>query len=70
MKRILTNRRDVHKTEGMYTKQSQLITIANTVNTQSTAIRFQRISWINEFGGLTGYSLVLVHYIGTGNVAD
>ena len=23
---------------------------------------FQRIRWINEFGGLTGYSLVPVHY--------
>ena len=23
---------------------------------------FDRIWWINEFGGLTGYSLVLVHY--------
>ena len=34
---------------------------------QSIAIDFQRIWWINKFGGLTGYSLVLVHYIGTGN---
>ena len=24
--------------------------------------------WINEFGGLTGYSLVLVQYIGTGKL--
>ena len=39
------------------------------MNTQSATIRFQRIKlwWINEFGSLTGYSLVLVHYIGTGN---
>ena len=29
---------------------------------------FQRIWWINKFGGLTGYSLVLVHYIGTGKL--
>ena len=29
---------------------------------------FQRIWWINELGGLTGYSLVLVHYIGTGKL--
>ena len=31
-------------------------------------IRFQTIWWINEFGGLTGYSLVLVHYSGTGKL--
>ena len=41
----------------------------HTVNTRlSTAICFQRIWWINEFGGLTGCSLVLVHYIGTGKL--
>ena len=40
--------------------------IGHTVNT--AAICFQRIWWINEFGGLTGYSLVLVHYIGTGKL--
>ena len=33
---------------------------------QSAAIYIQRIWWINEFGRLTGYSLVLV-FIGTGN---
>ena len=35
----------------------------------SAAIRFQRTWSINMFGGLTGYSLVLVHYsiIGIGN---
>ena len=27
---------------------------------------FKKIWWIYEFGGLTGYSLVFVHYIGTG----
>ena len=38
-----------------------------TVNTYwSATIRFQRNWWIDEFGGLSGYSLVLVHYIGTG----
>ena len=36
-----------------------------TVNTHlSATIRFQRIWRINEFGGLTGYSLVLEHCIG------
>ena len=41
----------------------------NTVNTRySTTIHFQRIWWINEFGRITGYSLVLVHYIGTGKL--
>ena len=35
---------------------------------ESAAIRFQRIWWINEFGGLTGYSLVLAYYIGTGKL--
>ena len=40
-----------------------------TVNTHlSATIRFQRIWRINEFGGLTGYSLVLEHYIGTGKL--
>ena len=34
------------------------------LTTISAAIRFQRIWLINEFGGLTGYSLVLVHCIG------
>ena len=33
---------------------------------ESVAIRFQRIWWINTFGRLTGYSLVLVHYIDDG----
>ena len=35
---------------------------------ESAAIHFRKIWWINEFGGLTGYSLVLVHYIGTGKL--
>ena len=35
---------------------------------QSTAIHFLQIWWVNKFGGLTGYSLVLVHYIGTGKL--
>ena len=40
-----------------------------TENTHYYAtIPFQRIWWINEFGGLTRYSLVLVHYIGTGKL--
>ena len=41
-----------------------------TVNTPPLTHRnsFQRIWWINEFGGLTGYSLVLVHYIDTGKL--
>ena len=35
-----------------------------TVNTNlSAAIYFQGIWWITEFGRLSGYSLVLVHYI-------
>ena len=34
----------------------------------SATIRFQRIWWIKEFGGVTGYSLVLVHYFGTGKL--
>ena len=34
----------------------------------STTIHFGRIWWINEFGELTGYSLVRVHYIGTGKL--
>ena len=29
---------------------------------------FWKMWWINEFGGLTGYSLVLVYYIGTGKL--
>ena len=29
---------------------------------------FPKNKVINEFGGLTGYSLVLVHYIGTGKL--
>ena len=29
---------------------------------------FSKIWWINEFGELTGYTLVLVHYIGTGKL--
>ena len=33
-----------------------------------TAICFQRIWWISKFGGLTRYSLVLVHFIGTGKL--
>ena len=33
-----------------------------------TTICFQRIWWINGFGGLTAYSLVLVHYIGSGKL--
>ena len=35
---------------------------------QSATIHFQRIWRINNFGRLTGYSLVLVHYIGTGKL--
>ena len=31
---------------------------------------FQRIWWINRFGRLTGYSLVLVHYIGIGKLCQ
>ena len=27
-----------------------------------------KIWWINTFGGLSGYSLVLVYYIGTGKL--
>ena len=38
------------------------MTYFNLENHQFTSTR---IWWINEFGGLTGYSLVLVHYIGT-----
>ena len=45
------------------------VVVCTTVNTHfSTTIRFQRIWLINEFGGLTGYLLVLVHYIGTGKL--
>ena len=33
---------------------------------QFTGIRFLQFWWVKKFGGLTGYSLVLVHYIGTG----
>ena len=41
----------------------------NAVKTRKfAAICFQRILWINKFGRLTGYSLVLVHYIGTGKL--
>ena len=36
----------------------------DTVNT----IGFQRIWWINKSGRLSGYSLVLVHYIDTGKL--
>ena len=40
-----------------------------TVNArESTTIPFRGIWWIHEFGGLTGYSLVLVHYVGTGKL--
>ena len=43
--------------------------LKHTVNTHlSAAICFQRIWWVDKFGRLTGYSLVLVHYIGTGKL--
>ena len=29
---------------------------------------FKKHGGLYEFGGLTGYSLILVHYIGTGNL--
>ena len=53
----------------VHTPGKQELQYTGTVNTrQSTAISFQRIWWINEFGRLTGYSLVLVHYICTGKL--
>ena len=46
-----------------------VVRLFTTVNTcQSAAIHFHRIWWINEFGKLSGYSLVLVHYIGIGKL--
>ena len=52
----------------MYTLLFFIIYI-HTVNTRlSPVICFQRIWWINGFGRLTGYSLVLVQYIGTGKL--
>ena len=43
--------------------------ICSTVNIrQSAVICFQRIWQIKRFSGLTTYSLVLVHYIGTGKL--
>ena len=53
----------------LYPPTLSFTTISSTVNTrQSAAICFQRIWRINKFGRLTGYSLVLVHYIGTGKL--
>ena len=51
-------------------KSSKLTELPCTVNTRlSSAIHFQRIWWINKFGRLNGYYLVLVHYIaGTGKL--
>ena len=49
----------------MYIRICTTYVHVSTVNThQSAAICFQRMQRVNELGGLTGYSLVLVHYIG------
>ena len=51
----------------------QLSIVLITVYGEYSLIRrnlfsIQRIWWINEVGGITGYSLVLVHHIGTEKV--
>ena len=43
----------------------RLLTIASCT---AYTLYIRRMRWVNEFGELTGYSLVLIHYIGTGKL--
>ena len=57
-------------TAGLHVRQqirtSQVRSIVNSY--QLTAICFPKISWMNEFGRITGYLVLFVHYTGFGTL--